>query len=286
MPVTDDVRRACRVIAESAESVRLVPEALDHVTAGPVPEIDAEVHLVDAAPSDVASYFLTLDAINFGSGYFDELPGCGYEPVARALRSWWLDEGALDAAGLRRVDAGWVGELLDQPADHALIGLYADALNELGGWLGDRTALEVVRAAEPSAERLAATLADALPMWRDTGFLKRAQIAASDLALAGVARFDDLHRLTTFADNVLPQVLRVDGVLVLSDELAAVVDAGEVLPAGREERELRACALHACELIAARVGLTARELDNVLWTRGQDPEYASPPPHRTYSTFY
>ncbi|WP_354698115.1 queuosine salvage family protein [Paraconexibacter sp. AEG42_29] len=287
MGVTDDTRSACRATAASAQQVRIVPGALDRVTAGAVPPLDPGVHFVDGDPAAVAAYVLVLDAINFGSGWFAELPGLGYEPVAQALTDYWRAEGPLDAAALRAADAAFVADLLGQPAEHALIGLYARGLQELGGALGDRTALEVVRDCEPSAERVVTWLS-ALPMWRDTGFLKRAQIAASDLALAGVARFTDLHRLTAFADNVLPQVLRHDGVLeVVDPALAARIDRSEVLAPGPAERELRACAVRACELLAAHLGLTERELDNVLWTRGQAPAYAKPPlPHRTLSTFY
>ncbi len=286
MGPTDDIRRACRAIADNASQVGIDVTALPGVQAGPVPVMDPEDHYLEGDPEAVAAYVLTLDAVNFGSGWFADTPGLGYAQVARALAERWRADGPLDAAGLRAIDPAQVGALLGQPADHELVGLYARALAELGTWLGTRTALDVVRACEPSAEALVTTLAAGLPMWRDTGFLKRAQIAASDLALAGVARFDDLPRLTVFADNVLPQVLRRDGVLVLDDALARIVDGGELLPTGRAERELRACALHACELLAPRLGLTPRELDNVLWTRGQQHEYADPPPHRTYSTFY
>lgn len=267
--------------------MRIVPEALDAVGGGEVPPLDPVVHFLEGPPADVAAYVLALDAVNFGSGWFDELPdGFGYDHVAGALAAWWRGEGAMDAAALRAVDAGWVTALLGLPADHELAALYARALGELGTWLGDRAALDVVRDAGRSAQALAGALA-VLPMWADTGFLKCAQIAASDLALAGVTSFADLDRLTAFADNVLPQVLRRDGVLELSPGLAARIDRGEPLPPGsREERELRACAVHACELLAARLGLTPRELDNVLWTRGQDPAYATPPPHRTRTTFY
>ena len=43
----------------------------------------------------------------------------------------------------------------------------------------------------------------------------------SDLALAGIVRFRDLDRLTIFADNLVPHVLRCDGVLVYDPRLAA-----------------------------------------------------------------
>lgn len=280
---TAEVREACRRLAAEARQVRIVPEALDAVPGGPVPALDPGDHFVDGSPAEVAAYVLALDAVNFGSGWFAELPGLGYETVARSLAGLWRSGGGWDAAALREVDAPAVGALLGRPPAHELIGLFAAALRELGTWLGDRTALEVVRACEPSADRLVAALAQ-LPMWADRGFLKRAQIAASDLVLAGVARFDDAHELTAFADNVLPQVLRAAGVLEVDPALAARIDAGEELPPGGAEAELRACAVHAVELIAPRVGLTPRELDNVLWTRGR--RLTTPPPHRTRTTFY
>jgi hypothetical protein len=89
-------------------------------------------------------------------------------------------------------------------------------------------------------------------MWRDVGYFKRAQIVPSDLALAGVADVRDLHELTIFADNLVPHVLRCEGVLVYAAPLAAHVDAGKALPPGPWEREIRACAVHACALLAPR----------------------------------
>jgi hypothetical protein len=120
----------------------------------------------------------------------------------------------------------------------------------------------------------------------DRGFYKRAQIVPSDLALAGAASFDDLDELTIFADNLVPHVLRVDGVLRYDPELAALIDSGELLPQGQAEQEIRACALHACEQLAARTGIPPRELDMGLWNRGQAPEYKALPRHRTRSVYY
>ena len=121
-------------------------------------------------------------------------------------------------------------------------------------------------------------------MFADPGFYKRAQILPADLALAGVAEFGDLDELTIFADNLVPHVLRVDGVLAYDDELAAQIEAGDLLPPGAAEREIRACALHACELIAPRLGVPPRTLDNWLWNRGQQPRYKAVPRHRTRTT--
>src|SRR5205085_10012903 len=122
---------------------------------------------------------------------------------------------------LRAMRTEEIAAVLSQSAELELMTLYAQALRELGTFLGDRTVVDVVRAADGSAERFAALLADGMAMFADRGFYKRAQIAANDLALAGVARFADLDRLTSFADNLVPHVLRCDGVLVYDERLAA-----------------------------------------------------------------
>ena len=155
----------------------------------------------------------------------------------------------------------------------------------LGTWLGERTALDVVREAGGSATALAAELAR-MAMWRDVGYFKRAQIVPSDLALAGVAAFRNLHELTIFADNLVPHVLRCEGVLVYDRPLADHVDAGRILPCGPWEREIRAAAVHACALLAPRLGLSEHELDHVLWNRGQEPSFKARPRHRCRTVFY
>ena len=81
--------------------------------------------------------------------------------------------------------------------------------------------------------RLAEKLAGGMSMFADHGFYKRAQITGSDLELAGVASFGDIDRLTIFADNLVPHVLRCDGVLVYDERLAAHIDAGRRLRARR-----------------------------------------------------
>jgi hypothetical protein len=164
--------------------------------------------------------------------------------------------------------------------------LYAQALRDLGGFLGERTALDLIDEAGGSAERLATSLARGMPFFDDRGFYKRAQIVPNDLALAGIATFDDLDRLTIFSDNLVPHVLRVDGVLRYSEPLAGRVDREELLPPGEEESEIRACAVHACELIAGRLGVAPRLLDTWLWNRGQEQRYKARPRHRTRTVYY
>jgi Potential Queuosine, Q, salvage protein family len=286
----DQVRTSCAEIAANARWVRIDLERLGEVGDAPPQELDPERHYLEGSAGDVASYMLALDAINFGSGWFPTLrkrPGSsGYFTVAWSLADRWRGHGPWSSSELRHLDAATVAAVLGQDPDHELMELYAQALRDLGRFLAHRTALDAIADARGSAERLAETLAAGMPFFDDQGFWKRAQITANDLALAGVAEFDDLDRLTIFADNLVPHVLRVDGVLRYDERLAARIDAGELLPPGEEEREIRACALHACELIAERTGTPPRVLDMWLWNRGQEPRYKAIPRHRTRTVFY
>ena len=290
MGLTDEVREACAEIAGTARHVRIDEERLATVDSGPPPELDRERHYLEGAPEDVADFMLILDSINFGSGWFPTLRKragmSGYFTVASSLTDFWRSSGGWPLDELRALRADAVAEVLGQEPGHELMTLYAEALRALGRFLDGRRALELVSSADGSAERLASMLAAGMVFFDDAGFWKRAQIVPNDLALAGVAEFHDLDRLTIFADNLVPHVLRVDGALVYEPALAAHIDAGELLPPGEEEREIRGCAVHACELLAARLEMPARLLDVALWTKGQAPEYKAVPRHRTRTVFY
>jgi hypothetical protein len=300
--LTDHVRAACAQLASEARSVRIDHERLAAYNGGADdgaiqdPGLDPVRHYLEGTRADVATYLLSLDTINFGSGWFPTLrkridPAAGrtvsgYFTVAWNLADHFRARGPWDGAGLRALRTGELAPILGQHADHELMSLYCAALRELGRFLGDRSALDVIAAAGGSADRLAATLAGALAFYDDRGFYKRAQIVPNDLAAAGVAEFADLDELTIFADNLVPHVLRCDGVLVYEEALAARIDAGQPLATGREEREIRACAVHACELLGTRLGVAPRVLDMWLWNRGQAPELKARPRHRCRTVYY
>ena len=290
MSLCDEVRAACARTAESARWVEIDFGAMETVEPGPEPVLDPQRHYLDGPRAHVADYILALDSINFGSGWFPTLhkrPGCsGYYTVSSALADRYRAAGPWSAAELRALDAATVARVLGQDPDHELMALYARALRDLGAFLGDRAALAIVDDAGGSAERLAVALVAGMELFDDTGFYKRAQITANDLALAGVASFHDLDRLTIFADNLVPHVLRVDGVLRYHPQLERTIDSGALLEPGEQEREIRACALHACEHLARRLDVAPRMLDVWLWSRGQLPHYKARPRHRTRTVFY
>ena len=307
MTITDEVRASCAQIAADARFVRIDLDAAAQVQPADPPPLDPERHYLEGEPADVADYMLALDAINFGSGWFPTLrkrtadgkPVSGYFTVSWALADHVRAHGPPTFAWLSQVSTVEIAAILGQRLDHELMSLYAQALRALGRFLAERPvgptrrasrALDLVTEAGGSAQRLAEMLAGGMAMFDDRGFYKRAQIVPNDLALAGVAEFADLDRLTIFADNLVPHVLRCDGVLVYDEELASRIDKGERLTLGGAEREIRACAVHACELISQRTGVPARAIDTWLWTRGQaggrGTQYKSRPRHRCRTVFY
>ena len=310
----DEIRAACARVATEADHVYLVDkhvapyaDALASESLRP-PTYDTEHHFW-GEPDAVLAYLVTLDTVNFGSGYFPFLakrPGMsGYFTVASRLKDWFEQRGAPSAAELANLRVEDSAEIFQQPLDSEgqleLITLFAKALNNLGVWLETRfqgSFSKLIETADGSAATLVQLLSE-MPFFQDVsaykGFqvplYKRAQITVSDLALAfdreGYGAFDDLETLTIFADNLVPHVLKVDGVLSYAPGLEARIARGEPIPAGSpEEVELRAVALHAVERLAEYLEVSPRNLDILLWNRGQEARYRALPRHRTRTVFY
>ncbi len=83
-------------------------------------------------------------------------------------------------------------------------------------------------------------------------------------------------------------MLRLDGILTFAPDLVDRIDREELIEHDSpEEVEIRACALHAVELLVAeRPGSTAAETDQLLWLRGGEPRYKAEPRHRSRTTAY
>jgi hypothetical protein len=299
MALTGAIRERCAWVAERARSVRIVEDAIEPYAATLPAQSPPPPDLEGAGDEARAAFLLTLNAINFGSGWFPTLrkaPGMsGFRTVEAGLRA----HGPFAADELAAMRPEAIAAVVGQDPAHELMALFAAHLRELGERVRDEEGgsfLALARSGDGSAERLAARLAS-WPGWSDVSpyegepvpLYKRAQIAAADLALAGLAPADDLAELTLFADNLVPHVLRLDGVLEAEDELVARIDAGTLLEHDApEEVELRACALHAVELLVAAhpEGTTATAVDNVLWHRGAGPRYKARPRHRARTTAY
>jgi len=316
--VFDAIRASSAQVMDRARSVRIDGEGLanlakDLLRMPPPPEFDPAHQRVGGTHATLA-FVLTLNAINFGSGYFPFLskrPGLsGYRTIATNLRKRFQSQGPWSVGDLVDLGARDCAAVLDQdlavPEVAELMELFATALNDFGRFIAARHGSRfegVVESAAGSAAALVADLAR-IPFYCDAAryddldvpFYKRAQITASDLATAFGGRrygsFRDIDQLTIFADNLVPHVLRWKGVLVYAEDLARRIDAGELIPAGSpEEVEIRAGAVHAVErcIFSLRdrgAAMTARQIDYQLWTCGQQPKMKARPRHRTRTTFY
>ena len=311
------VREACAEVAASAQHVAIETSALARYAADvPLGELGAGATSFPALGGDVealAAYTLSLDAINFGSGWFPELakrPGhSGYRTIEASLRERFERAGPFTARELRAIDARAVAELLGQtppaPPIAELLELFATALRDLGELVATRTRGSFAGFVEEAGGSAAALVRNllAMPLYRDVAthdgitvpFFKRAQLTVSDLAHAlpeSLGRFRDLAELTIFADNLVPHVLRLDGVLRFAPALVARIEAGETIASGSpEEVEIRACAVDAVEQIVAvlrpqNAAVHARDLDDWLWRRGGGLAYKARPRHRTRCPYY
>ena len=319
MSVLAEVRAASARVMARARSVRIDDRALAALAGRlladppPPPAWDDVAHHV-GTPASRLAFVVTLDAVNFGSGWFPKLRKragrSGYYTVAMGLKDRFDAQGPWSAAELAKLApadlAAVCGQTLDDPDVAELMALFAQALNDLGALLAARYAGRfegLVDAAGGSGARLVEILAE-MPLYRDVSryddfavpFYKRAQITVADLAIAfageGPGRFDDLDELTCFADNLVPHVLRREGVLAYAPGLAARIEAEELLVQGTpEEVEIRAAGVHAVERLVAAIRAgggrtTAHEIDMALWHHGQRPEIKAHPRHRARCPYY
>ena len=294
------VRRSCAEVARRARGVRIVHAGIERLGEGFVAEDGAAPGAtafprLGMDPESRVSFVLCLGAINFGSGWFPELvkrPGLsGYRTLEAQLLDAFERDGPPEVADLRQATGASMAALLGQtsapPSVAELMELYARAWRDLAQTLDQRfggSYRALVEDARGSAARLVSNLLE-MPLFRDVAvydgrpvaFLKRAQLSAADLAAAlpdGLGRFHDLERLTAFADNLVPHVLRLDGALEFDPRLEARIERSELIaPGSAEEVEIRACGVEAVELLRRSlsergVEAPAMQLDAWLWTRG------------------
>ena len=101
------VRSTAGAVAARARSVRIDPERLESLAvelgdaACEPPEWDP-VHHYTGDPDTTLAFVISLDAVNFGSGWFPRLekrPGCsGYHTIAVALKERFERSGAFGAS--------------------------------------------------------------------------------------------------------------------------------------------------------------------------------------------
>lgn len=287
-------------MAERARSVRIAGGEIEAYASTLAPGGKSAEPSTPADPEAAAAFAICMNAINFGSGWWPTIrkrpSHSGYATMAAGVEERFAGAGPWSTEELVAMCAETIGAVVGQDPEHPLMPQFAAALRDVGERLraehGGRY-LGVVESAD-SIPGLAGVFAG----WdsfadvseydgRTIPFFKRAQLATADLHRAGVADLPGVEQLTAFADNLVPHVLRVDGVLELDPALTARIEAEELLIHGAaEEVELRACTVQAIELLAASSNLTPAEIDSALWNRGRDPRYKDLPRPRSRNTAY
>ncbi|KAL9053780.1 MAG: hypothetical protein Q9162_004578 [Coniocarpon cinnabarinum] len=132
----------------------------------------------------------------------------------------------------------------------------------------DGDPVNLVQAARKSAGRLVNLLARDFSCFKDihvyegykVRFQKRAQIFAADLwacfqgRVGSPGEFEDIERLTAFADYRIPQMLNTMGVLSYAPPVDARIRRSEMLNSGGSwEVQLRGCSVWAVELLKQEI---------------------------------
>lgn len=132
---------------------------------------------------------------------------------------------------------------------------------------------------------------------------KRAQILIGDIWACfqnnGLGYFGDIDEITMFPDYRVPQTLLYYGVFEYSEGLLKTLLQNEVLDNGREEEvEIRACSIHAVELlkeyavkiVGSECQVNSILIDHFLWDfrrkNAKDIEAKKLPFHKTYCIYY
>ncbi|MCX6357235.1 MAG: hypothetical protein NT045_05070 [Candidatus Aureabacteria bacterium] len=265
-----------------------------------------------------AEFFLLFNCINFafwakGGGvkwnihYKGRRLDGAYGLLGALTRA--IEEGVplLEGKFLKYLDEAALRQILRGEGSLVLFPERVRILNEIGvGLVGGHGGSfgALIRAAGGSAGALAGLLVTTFPSFndicrvdgREVLFYKRAQLAPSMIYQRfggrGPGAFPDIDELTVFADYKLPQALRRLGVIRYDEELAARVDSRTLIPpCSREEIEIRACTIWACELIqreyAKRGGkMNAVTLDAFLWLLAHEPSPNDRPYHLTETIYY
>ena len=307
--IAEKVRSACAWVAGRARSVRIDEDVIGAYAAALPSEVEAlppdpATELIEGDREARAAFVLCLDAINFGSGWWPTIrkrPGrSGYFTIAAGLTERFRESGPWPAAELAAIGSAEIAGVLGQDPEHPLMADYAAALRDVGEHVerehGGRFGA-VIEAANGSALVLADLLAE-LARLRRRFQLRGPRRSLSSSAprspprtstRAGrsptAARPRPAHRLRRQPRP--PGAPRRRRAAPRSRLWSERIEAGELLEHGSpEEVELRACAVHAIELLAAITPLSPAEIDAVLWNRGAAERYKSRPRPRSRNTAY
>jgi hypothetical protein len=315
----EKIRDNSEVVAGKSRSVRIDErrlEAFARTLPAEAPEwwdgVSSDVHFFDGTEKSLM-YLLLLDATNFcfwPSSFEVELKGRwygkedGYLALAAAYTRAFEEGVPLwDTSYLADVSLEDFTSVFRGRGEVPLLMKRWHNARDVGQGLLDRyggSAVRLLEAAGYDAVRLAELLARDFRAYQDeriydgSGFpvMKRAQLCVSDIIGAfrgeGPGALKNADRLTCFADYKLPQLFRSKGIFVYERLLDQKIRSGCLIEENSpEEVEIRLCTIAAVERLKRFThGLTARELDWILWNESIREGAVTEPHHRTVTTAY
>jgi len=316
-----DILVTTRKVVENAKSVSVNKKAVQKFCDSFSLDTLATAELGNVAELDVSQQIglvCVFNCVNFcfwaGKGQKkwvtkidDELID-GATGIFRALEEA-LKKGVplLDAHFLKDLSREKFNEMLNGNIEIPLLDERVKCLNEAGKVLlknFDGSFMKVFEVANGDAVELVNIFIKFFSSFNDYAtfdntkieFHKRAQLNADminyRLVKSGEKGLSNLDKLTAFADYKVPQMLRKFEILEYTSELATKVDSYEEIEAeSREEIEIRATTIWAIEqmkevLMPRFPQITARQLDDHLWSLGQIKSPEDKPYHRTKTIFY
>lgn len=309
--ICDLVRDTCQRVAAKSTHVKIDMDKLNafckEIADKPVyvKYFDCPDHIsIESSDEDVAAYVFIMDALNFCFWPSD----WEYADLSKGVATAMKDPTFARPANLAKMTVEDVRKSIFSGKDFPLIEERHRAIVELGQVVDAHFKgqfLEVLRSVDFDGPKLLDLVARYFLKFQDHSiyqgeqifFYKRAQILVGDLfgafdQRAGAIRIANIERLTCFADYRIPQILRHKGVLVYDDDLKNRIDNKvELIHGCVEEVEIRACMVHAVELMRdqlriAGVNWSAVEVDWLLWQIGEDMRFDISPHHRTLSIYY
>jgi len=278
---------------------------------------------------DAVNFIFTMDLLNFSFWSYkgeDERFAVayrgkrwtGYWSLVAALQraldtgvpitspSFWHDREKCTDDILRTVFGSVNGEVI--PLFEKRIAILREAAEVLCKNF-DSSVTVLIEEANHSAAGLVNLLADYFPSFRDecrfegrkVRFLKRAQIFVADLWAAfegeGYGQFDDIAKITMFADYRIPQMLYSLGCMLFSPPLERDIRKKVAIKAGSTwEIELRGCSIWCVEMIRKEImrldpeaTVNAILIDFFLYDTMREIEQSGEeqiPHHRTRSIWY
>lgn len=333
-----NVRLAGEIIVRNAKHLKVNPSGIEKlckdVIAGiKAKDIDIEnfsQHQFHPKPTDprALNWLLVIDTLNFcfwtpGDDTKWKVSGqTGYFALCAAICRA-LDEGVdiTDPALYSKISEEKLAHILrgDDPTTRCpLIPERVQCLHEVGSKMLEKYEGKFencVLKCQKSALRLLDLIVSEFPCFRDeadfagqrVGIYKRAQILVGDIWACfrgeGLGEFEDIQKITMFADYRVPQVLVHYGAIEYSTELLQILHTGILLKNGSEQEvEIRGASVYVVEelkdLVLAELKKNHPDvptdkvnsilLDHFLWDyrRKHAAELEYIPFHKTLSVYY